>query len=238
MPETPDIVIDVRAVHKDYHGLRPLRIQQLEVRAGESVALLGFDLAAAEVLVNLITGATLPDTGEVRTFGRLTATIQDADTWLNSLDNFGIVGERAVVVDNMTVEENLTMPVTMELHDVPPDVRSMIRGLAGEVGLSPSELSQAAGSLTASQRLRLRLGRALGPSPRLMLMEHPNAVLGADELRLFASDYARIVTARHMTSVVLTADRAFARAIAPRVMTLAPATGALAPLTTWRRWFS
>lgn len=238
MPDSRDVVIDVRGVQKDYHGLRPLRVRHLEVHAGESVALLGFDQAAAEVLVNLITAATVPDAGSVRAFGQLTTAIQDAETWLHSLDRFGILSERAVVLDNMTVEQNLTMPVTMALHDVPEDVRSKIHALAGEVGLAATQLEQPVAVLSPSARLRLRLGRALGPDPRMLLAEHPNASLPPGDLASFAADYSRIVSARGIASIVLTADRAFAAAIASRILTLQPATGELEPLGRWRRWFS
>jgi ABC-type lipoprotein export system ATPase subunit len=238
MPDPRDVVIDVRGVQKDYHGLRPLRVQHLEVRAGESVALLGFDQAAAEVLVNLLTAATVPDAGEVRAFGQLTTAIQDADTWLQSLDRFGILSERAVVLDNMTVEQNLTMPVTMALHDVPDAVRSRIHALAEEVGIAAAQLGRPVAALSPSGRLRLRLGRALGPDPRVLLAEHPNASLPPGDLASFAADYSRIVSTRGMASIVLTADGAFASAIASRILTLQPATGELKPLAAWRRWFS
>ena len=58
---------------KEYGGLRPLRIAELRVAAGERVAILGFDQPSAEVFVNLATGATLPDAGEVSVFGRATS---------------------------------------------------------------------------------------------------------------------------------------------------------------------
>src|SRR5882672_10819741 len=86
MPDSSVLAIAVRDVQKNYHALRPLRIRSLDVREGESVALLGFDRAAAEVFVNLITAATVPDSGEVRIFGQPTTTIADADAWLSSLD--------------------------------------------------------------------------------------------------------------------------------------------------------
>jgi len=238
MPDARDVVVDVREIQKNYQGLRPLRVTRFELRAAESIALLGFDQAAAEVFVNLVTGATLPDSGEVRTFGRPTSLIQDADAWLQSLDDFGILSERAVVLDNMTVEDNLTMPVTMALHDVPGAVRAKISALADEVGLAADRLSQPAAVLTTSERLRLRLGRALGPSPRVLLAEHPNAALADSELTAFATDYSRIVSARGVASVVLTANRQFASATASRILTLQPATGELKPDSPWRRWFS
>src|SRR5690606_16542149 len=59
-----DLLVQLRNVSKDYRGLRPLRVARLDLRAGQSVALLGFDQVSAEVLVDLVTGATTPDSGE------------------------------------------------------------------------------------------------------------------------------------------------------------------------------
>ena len=56
---TPVLALD--AVIKAYGGLRPLRLRQLRVEAGEQVGLAGFDQVTAELFVNLVTGATLPD---------------------------------------------------------------------------------------------------------------------------------------------------------------------------------
>jgi ABC-type transporter Mla maintaining outer membrane lipid asymmetry ATPase subunit MlaF len=237
MPDTFDLAIHVRDVQKDYRTLRPLRVRALDVREGESIALLGFDRAAAEVFVNLITAATVPDSGVIRVFGRPTVEIQDPDTWLSSLDCFGIISERQVLLDNMTVEENLTMPLTMALHQVDDTLRAMVASIAGEVGLSSDQLKQPVGALGQAARLRLRLGRALAPAPRILLSEHPNAILAPDELAPFAADYSRIVTRRHVSSIVLTADNDFAAAVAQRVLTLQAATGELKPMSSWRRLF-
>jgi ABC-type transporter Mla maintaining outer membrane lipid asymmetry ATPase subunit MlaF len=231
------IAIEIRNVQKDYHALRPLRVRALDVREGESIALLGFDGAAAEALVNLITAATIPDAGDVRVFGRPTVTIQDAASWLSSLDYFGILSERAVILDNMTVEENLTMPLTMAVHDADEDVRGKVQAIAEEVGLPHSDMERAVAGLSSSARLRLRLGRALAPNPRVLLCEHPNALLEGADLAAFAADYARIVRDRRLTSVMLTADPAFAEAITTRILTLHSATGELKVLSRWMGLF-
>jgi len=231
------LAIEIHAVQKDYHALRPLRVRALDLHEGESIALLGFDGAAAEVLVNLITAATIPDAGEVRVFGRPTAAIQDARSWLTSLDSFGVLSERAVVLDNMTVEENLTMPLTMALHDVDDTLREKVHAIAEEVGLSRGEMGRPVAALSLSGRLRLRLGRALGPDPRIMLAEHPNALLEPSDVAEFAADYARIVASRRLASLVITADSAFAAVVATRILTLQPATGELKPLSMWKRLF-
>ena len=237
MPESAP-VLELRDVQKDYRTLRPLRVRALDLREGESLALLGFDRAAAEVLVNLITAATVPDAGEVRVFGRTTTSIEDAESWLTSLDVFGIVSERAVVLDNMTVAENLTMPLTMAIHDVDTATRAKVEAIAEEVGLPRGDLARPVAALTSSGRLRLRLGRAIAPDPRILLAEHPNALLEPADMAAFAADYARIVAARGLASMVLTADPAFAVAVTSHILTLQPATGELKPLAAWRRLFA
>jgi ABC-type transporter Mla maintaining outer membrane lipid asymmetry ATPase subunit MlaF len=237
MPD-PEVIVELRDVTKDYRALRPLRIRELEVREGQSLALIGFDLPMAEVFVNLVTGANLPDTGEVRVFGRPTASITSADEWVLALDRFGLISERSVLVDQFTAEQNLAMPLSLDITDISAALRTQVRELAEEIAISPQELHTPTGSLSPAARLRLRLGRALALAPRVLLAEHPNAVLPPDEAPAFAADFARVVNTRRLAAIVLTADRTFASAVADEVLTLEPATGALKAATGWRRWFS
>ena len=233
-----EVVIALRGVRKDYRGLRPLRIEYLEVRQGESVALLGFDRAAAEVLVNLITGATLPDSGDVDVFGTSTRAITDPDVWLAAMDRFGILSERVVLLEPFSVEQNLALPFSLEVDEMTLDVRSSVRQLADEVGIAPDQLPQSVARLDADAQLRVRLGKALALGPRVFLAEHPNAALPPDEVPRFAADLAGIAARRQLTMVVMTADATFARAVSDRVLTLKPATGELTPASGWRDWFT
>jgi ABC-type transporter Mla maintaining outer membrane lipid asymmetry ATPase subunit MlaF len=233
----PELVLELRNVQKDYRGLRPLRIQQFALRQGESVALIGFDQISAEVFVNLVTGATMPDTGEVRVFGQSTGDISDGDAWLASLDRFGILSDRAVLLDQLTVAQNLAVPFSLELEPIPEAVVRVVRRLAAEVGLGDSELVRPVAEIDAPTRLRVRLGRAIALNPRVLLGEHPNASLGPDDVPAFAADLSRVVSGRGLASVTLTADRTFAAAIAEQVLALQPATGQLQAAAGWRRWF-
>jgi ABC-type multidrug transport system ATPase subunit len=230
-----DTAVSVRNVSKDYRGLRPLRIQALEVREGETTALLGFDQAMAEVLVRMIMGASLPDEGEVTVLGQLTSTIADGDEWLEGLSRFGLLSDRAILVDQLTAEQTLAMPITFDPSD---DTRRTIHRLAEEVGLERSALHQPVGGLPALARVRVRLGRALILGPRLLLAEHPTASLSPDDARAFASDFSRVVAGRALTTVVLTADPSFASAVARDVRALQPASGILTAASGWRRWFN
>jgi ABC-type polar amino acid transport system ATPase subunit len=84
----------------------------------------------------------------------------------------------------------------------------------------------------------LRLGRALAMNPKVLLAEHPNATVPPEDAARFGADLKRIVAARGMAALVLTADEDFARTAADHVWVWQPATGTLKSSSGWRRWFS
>jgi ABC-type transporter Mla maintaining outer membrane lipid asymmetry ATPase subunit MlaF len=228
-------VLALDGVSKSYGGLRPLRIRQLTVAHAEQIAIVGFDQATAEVFVNLVTGASLPDAGTVTLFGRSTSAIADSADWLAVVDRFGIVSPRAVLLDALTVIQNLAMPFTLEIDPPADGIRDRAVALATEVGLAEAMWTGPAGDVDAASRARIRLARALALDPAVLLLEHASAGLDAEPRRAFGA-HVRAIAARRGTAVVaVTADEAFAAAVAPRVLTLDPASGRLAERT--RRWF-
>ena len=225
----------IAGLTKDYRGLRPLRIQQLTVGHDDTVAILGFDQASAEVFVNLVTGATLPDAGTVHAFGRATSAIADGDEWLQTLDRFGIVTERAVLLDQLTVVQNLAMPFTLDIEPPPDDVRVRAETIAQEVGLQMASWTARVADLDVVARARVRLGRALAADPALLILEHAGAGLAKTAAVTLGGDIRHIAATRRIALVAATADEAFAHAVARRVLTHEPASGRLAE--RWRGWF-
>jgi ABC-type transporter Mla maintaining outer membrane lipid asymmetry ATPase subunit MlaF len=215
------------AVRKAYGGLRPLRIQALSVAPGERVAIAGLDAAAAEIMVNLVTGASVPDEGEVRVFGRRTVDVTDGEEWLASLDRFGIVSDRAVLLEGATLAQNLALPFTLEIDPMSEATRKKVAGLAEECDIAPEWLDQPAVSVPPGIRVRAHLLRAIALGPELLLMEHPTATLAAGEGRAFGEVVHRVSAARALTTVMMSADPEFAEAAQGRMLTLDPATGAL-----------
>jgi ABC-type sulfate/molybdate transport systems ATPase subunit len=228
-------VLELTGISKDYRGLRPLRIAGLQVAAGEHVAILGFDQVSAEVFINLVTGATLPDAGEVRVLGRLTSAITDSADWLATVDRFGIVSDRAVLLDQMTVVQNLAMPFTLQIEPPPAAVQVRAEALAREVGIGPDAWTAPVSRLDASQRARVRLGRAIALDPVVLLLEHASASIERGDIVALGADLRAVASGRGAALVAVSADEAFARAVAGRVLTLEPASGRLKEAR--RRWF-
>jgi ABC-type lipoprotein export system ATPase subunit len=234
-PATGPVLLEITNAVKGYHALRPLRIRHLVVAQAERVAVSGLDAGAAELLVNLVTGASLPDHGEVRVLGRSTAAISGGDEWLASLDRFGIVSERAVMLEGSTLAQNLAMPFTLEIDPMPPDVTRRVEALARECGIDAPWLPQPAAQLPPEIRGRAHLARAVALEPGLLLLEHPTARIDEPARAAFAADIARVCDARRLAALIITQDQPFAAVAAHRTLTLNAATGELA--APRRRWW-
>ena len=228
-------VIQISGVVRNYQALRPLRMASLTVGENERVAISGVDAAGAEVLINLVTGGALPEEGTVRIFGRATSDIASGDEWLASLDRFGIVSPRAVIMEGATVQQNLAMPFTLEIDPVPRDVASRVEALASETGITTDWLHRQAAEAPAELRVRIHLARAVALDPVLLLLEHPTAGLDTSAIRELANDLARVLDGRRLTALIITQDESFASRVAHRTLKLQPATGELKPLR--KGWF-
>jgi ABC-type transporter Mla maintaining outer membrane lipid asymmetry ATPase subunit MlaF len=229
-------LIEVRGVRKDYGGLRPLRLDALVVAPGDRAAILGLDAAAAEVLVNLLTGTTLPDEGEVRLFGRATSGISDADDWLATLDRIGMLSPRAVLVEDLTVGQGIAMAFTLSLDPIPEGVAAEVAGLARDAGIGEADLGMRLSGASPMVKARCRLARSLATKPALLVLEHANALV-PDGAAGFGREIAALAKTRGMAVIALTADEAFAHAVADRVFALDAATGQLKARGAWRRLF-
>lgn len=225
-----DTVLRIAGVRKAYGGgLRPLRVNDLSIGAGERVALSGLDAGAAEVLVNLVTGASVPDEGEVLVLGRSTASISDGEEWLAWLDRFGIVSPRAVLLDAATLLQNLAMPITLDIEPVKPDVAAEVTRMARDAGIEERWLERPIAALDPAIQIRAHLVRAIALDPALLILEHPTARLAAGEGQAFGEVVARVTAARSLTTLIISQDDPFATAAATRRLALEPATGNLKP---------
>ena len=223
----PASLLEIRAIVKDYQALRPLRIRELNVHAGDVVSLGGIDAPAAEIFVHLVTGAMLPEEGDISLFGQLTRSITDGDAWLQSLDGVGIISGRAILIEAFSILQNVAMPFSLDVDPINPSVLPQAVAVAREAGLDAATWERPVGGTSAEAQMRAHVARALAQDPRLVIAEHPTATLPRDVVASFGADLARIAHTRGIALVALTADETFASALGGTRLILDGASGEL-----------
>lgn len=231
-------LVELERVSKIYPGGAPLRVSAFIIRRGERRTIGGLDAGAAEMFVNLLMGASLPDEGEVRIDGRSTRDIVTDAEWLASLDRFGIVTGRAVLLDSLPLLANLALPVTLAIDPVPEDVRRRVEALAADVGIPAARLADAASTLAADERVRVHLARALAIDPALLILEHPTAALEPAAAEALGLTLGRLGAARGIGWIALTNDDRFARATGSVRLELTPTGDVVERGGFWRKILS
>ncbi len=232
----PHPAIEMIGIARTYAGPAPLRVRELTISSGDRYVISGLDRGAAEMFVLLVIGAAVPDEGVVRVDGRDTREITTDTAWLSSLDRFGIVTERAVLLDQLPIEANLALPLTLSIDPLAEDVRARVAGLADDAQLMRSRLAAPASTLSAAERLRVHLARALAADPAVLLLEHPTAGLtAAADGAAFGRTLRDVAERRGLAWVALSDDPDFARASGGARLHLNLATGQLSHESFWRR---
>ena len=231
-------LLQLDSVIKAYQALRPLRIAAFSVHRQDRLVLSGLDETAAEMFVYLVTGAALPDEGHVLVAGRNTREIATDTEWLSSLDRFGIVTRRAVLLESLSVAANLALPLTVAIDPLADDMRARVGRDAADVGIPLDRLDRPAGELSPVERLRAHLARSVAVGPELVMLEHPTAQLDqAEHSAAFGSTLKALSAARGFGWIAITEDEAFAQASGGTRMRLNPATGKIeAGKSGWRKW--
>lgn len=227
-------LVELAGVVKDYRALRPLRIHRLAIREGERLAVGGFDLAGAELLVNLITGAALPDSGTITLFGRDSRAITDSADWLGVVDRFGIVSVRTVLLESLSVAQNLALPFSLDIEPLTADLRSRAMDAGREVGLPlPERADTPVSALSARDRFAVRLARALAFNPAVVVLEHPTAELAGEDAERVGRDTRRVLDERNAAGLALTSDERFSLGFAGELLRWNGATGRIESSRGW-----
>jgi osmoprotectant transport system ATP-binding protein len=206
--------IEVRGVHvsRGAAGI-VLRGLDLEIAAGETLALVGRSGAGKSTLLKLINGLFVPDRGHVVVEGR------DTREW-NPFElrrRIGYVLQEIGLFPHMTVAQNIAI-VPRLLGWAPDRIAARITEMLTLVGLpAATYASRGASELSGGQRQRVGVARALAADPPILLMDEPFGALDPVTRAELHREFRRIQAAVRKTVVIVTHDMAEAFALAGRV---------------------
>jgi osmoprotectant transport system ATP-binding protein len=194
-------VIEFCDVSYDVAGIPVLSGLSLQVRAGETLVLLGRSGSGKTTTLKLINGLLSPTAGDVRVRG---VPNREADV-IRLRRSIGYVIQDVGLLPHFTVERNIGLVPKIEGWRV-DRIRARVQELLQMVGLSPEIAARYPHQLSGGQRQRVGVARALAADPEILLMDEPFGALDPltrDELqREFLSLQQRL----HKTVVFVTHD--------------------------------
>lgn len=167
------MLLEARGIVKRFGARTVLGGVDLEVKAGERVALLGPSGCGKSTLLNLLGGLDRPDAGSLRFQGEELA--QASPMRLADLrrERFGTIFQFFHLIPSLSARENVELPLRLLKR---PGARARAQALLEAVGLTaraeawPSELS-------GGEMQRVAVARALATAPALLLADEPTGNL-------------------------------------------------------------
>ena len=197
----PEPVIQVQKLHKNFGKVVAVNNVSFRLSGGETIGLLGGNGAGKSTTLSMLLGLLLPSSGEIMVLGHdMLQHRHRALPFMNFSSPYVDLPHR------LTVRENLT--IYGYLYGL-GDVEKRISDLSLDFDLSEF-LDRATGKLSAGQKTRAALAKALLNKPKLLLLDEPTASMDpdtADVIRQHLMSYqketgATIILASHNMSEI------------------------------------
>jgi len=183
-------ILSLRNICKSFGPIEVLHGVDLDVHAGEVVALLGENGAGKSTLSNIISGAVLPSSGTMTWMGAA----YGPTTPREAIDaGVGMIQQELLLLPHLSVAENMfvgrypTKAGRVDRSEMRERARQGLERLG--LKLPPSRLVE--GLSTASQQL-IEIAKALTHDARLLILDEPTAALGGEETQLLFRQIERL----------------------------------------------
>jgi ABC-type lipoprotein export system ATPase subunit len=209
-------VLRTRGLEKDYgdgqgvvHALDGI---ELEVAAGETLAVMGPSGCGKSTLLHLLGGLERPSAGEVTLAGARVDQLSENALARLRRKAIGFVFQAFHLMDELTAVENVELPALLAGRS-PRAARARAEELLDRVGLT-DRADHLPSALSGGQRQRVAIARALSNDPLVVLADEPTGNLDSaatlDVLRLLDSLRAAgqtLLIVTHDSRIAATADR-------------------------------
>ena len=171
----PRVIMRARGLELAFGTTRALRGIDLDVVAGEVLAVTGPSGSGKSTLLHVMAGVLVPDAGRVDYAGRDVAAMDEAERSRLRLAEFGFVFQFGQLLPDLSALDNVTIPLLLAGT---PRRRALARARAqlAELGLDGHE-DKLPAQLSGGQAQRVAVARALVGGPRILFADEPTGAL-------------------------------------------------------------
>lgn len=210
-------MINIKHLKKNFGSNEVLKDIELEINAGEVVAIIGPSGGGKSTLLRCINLLEQPDGGEINFEG---TNILGKDVKVNELrQKMGMVFQNFNLFPHKTVLENIMLAPKLLKHTDSTSLKQEAQELLDKVGLSDKGNSYPA-QLSGGQKQRVAIARALAMHPDVLLFDEPTSALDPEVV----GDVLQVMkelAKEGMTMVVVTHEMQFARDVSDKVVFMA-----------------
>ena len=174
-------LIDLKQVKKayqtpagDFYALKGI---DLEIKAGEFIAVVGKSGAGKSTLINMVTGIDRPTSGEIRVGQRAVHQMSEDQIAAWRGQNVGVIFQVFQLLPMLTCAQNVMLPMDFaNLYDTPQERRDRALHLLEQVGI-PEQADKLPSAVSGGQRQRVAIARALANDPIFLAADEPTGNL-------------------------------------------------------------
>jgi phospholipid/cholesterol/gamma-HCH transport system ATP-binding protein len=217
--EPGKIMISIMDLYKSFGENHVLRGVNLEVKNKENVVVLGRSGTGKSVLIKIICGLLMPDSGSVNVLGKEVELLNDKELQQLRLQ-IGFSFQNSALYDSMTIKENLAFPLIRHSKQLSKaQVNEQIERVLDAVGLLQT-MNQMPAELSGGQRKRIGIARTLILQPKIMLYDEPTS--GLDPITsIEINKLINLVKEKfNTTSIIITHDLTCAKTTGDKVAML------------------
>ena len=212
-----ELVLSLRGVSKHFGAVSALTDIELDVHAGEVVALVGDNGAGKSTLVKVLAGVHQPSTGTI-TFGGQQVTLPDPGAALDL--GIATVFQDLALCENLDVVANIYLGRELNplrLDEVAMEVRAWT--LLNELSARIPSVRDVVASLSGGQRQTVAIARSLLLDPKLIMLDEPTAALGVAQTAEVLNLIERVRDRGHAV-IMISHNMEDVRAVADRIVVL------------------
>ena len=212
-----ELVLSLRGISKHFGAVSALTDIDLEVRAGEVVALVGDNGAGKSTLIKILAGVHQPSSGTMQFRGK---DVSLADPSASLALGIATVFQDLALCENLDVVANIflgkeMLPLRMDEVSMEMRAWTLLRELSARI---PS-VRESVSSLSGGQRQTVAIARSLLLDPKLILLDEPTAALGVAQTAEVL-DLIERVRDRGLGVVMISHNMEDVRAVADRIVVL------------------